>query len=57
MVSAVLCFDGVLRGEVGVVGFRVARVVFVDTEFIPIVTIVADEVIDFAEGLVRYGVL
>ena len=57
MVSAVLCFDGVLRGEVGVVGFRVARVVFVDTEFIPIVTIVADEVGDFAEGLVRYGVL
>ena len=27
MVSAVLCFDGGLRGEVGVVGFRVARVV------------------------------
>ena len=29
----------------------------VDAEFIPIVTIVADEVGDFAEGLVRYGVL
>ena len=29
----------------------------VDAEFIPIVIIVADEVGDFAEGLVRYGVL
>ena len=29
----------------------------VDTEFIPIVTIVANEVGDFAEGLVHYGVL
>jgi len=29
----------------------------VDTEFIPIVTIVANEVGDFAEGLVRYSVL
>ena len=29
----------------------------VDTDFIPIVTIVVDEVGDFAEGLVRYGVL
>ena len=28
-----------------------------DAEFIAIVTIVADEVGDFAEGLVRYGVL
>jgi hypothetical protein len=27
VVSAVLCFDGGLRGEVGVVGFCVARVV------------------------------
>ena len=29
----------------------------VDTEFIQIVTIVANEVGDFAEGLVRYGML
>ena len=29
----------------------------VDAEFIPIVAIVADEVGDFAEGLIRYGVL
>ncbi len=29
----------------------------VEAEFIPIVTIVADEVGDFAEGLVRYGLL
>ena len=29
----------------------------VDTEFVPIVTVVANEVGDFAEGLVRYGVL
>ncbi len=29
----------------------------VDAEFIPIVTIVADEVGDFTEGLVRYDVL
>ena len=29
----------------------------VDTEFIPIVIIVANEVGDFAEGLVHYGVL
>ena len=29
----------------------------VDAKFIPIVTIVADEVGDFAEGLVRYGML
>ena len=29
----------------------------VDTEFVPIITVVANEVGDFAEGLVRYGVL
>ena len=29
----------------------------VDTEFVPIVTVVANEVGDFAEGLVRYGML
>ncbi len=29
----------------------------ISTEFLPIVAVVADEVGDFAEGLIRYGVL